>query len=211
MATTVLSNHLRADQRVLGMCGLGPFGARVVSRLRDWLPRAAIAGNVPAAFDGPPDAVIVVSWRPSAAEFGRADELAYARGVPWLPVTLEHPVLRVGPWVEPPAGPCHRCYWTRRVQHDRQPATSRLLHAAYDNDPGLGHRGFLPGQARTAASYVALLLRQGPPAGQLFTVGLTETRVTASPVVPVHGCPCCGRQDAVPSRLAKTLGWTHVG
>jgi bacteriocin biosynthesis cyclodehydratase domain-containing protein len=206
VATTVLS-----DRRVLGLCGLGPFGARVASRLADRLPGTAVAQSVPAAFDGPPDAVIVVSWRPSAKEFGRADELAYARGVPWLPVTLEHPVLQVGPWVRPPSGPCHGCCRTRRDQHDRQPATSRLLRAAYDNDPGLGHRGFLPGQVRVAASFVELVLRRETPAGQVFTVGLTESRVTANPVVPVHDCPRCGRPDAVPNRLAEALGWANVG
>jgi bacteriocin biosynthesis cyclodehydratase domain-containing protein len=209
MATAVLTERVHPDQRVLGVCGLGPFGARVASTLSDLLPGVAVADSVRAAFDGPPDVVILVSWRPSAAEFDRADELAYTHQVPWLPVTLEHPVLRVGPWVDPLSGPCHRCYRSRTAQHDRQFATSRVLHAAYDNDPTLGHRGFLPGHVRVAANFVALLLRGDPPAGQVFTVGLSETRVKMSRVVPVHGCPHCGRRDVVPSGLAATLGWAH--
>ena len=211
MATAVLTDRVRPDQRVLGVCGLGPFGARVASGLADLLPRATVVDSVRAAFDGPPDAVILVSWRPSAAEFDRADELAYAQEVPWLPVTLEHPVLRVGPWVDPPSGPCHSCYRSRTAQHDRQLATSRVLHAAYDNDPTLGHRGFLPGHVRVAASFVALLLRRDPNAGHVYTIGLTETRVKASSVVPVHGCAHCGRQNVVPNVLAGQLGWTDAG
>lgn len=195
---------------VLSVCGTGEFGTRIASIMASRLPDLTVTDSVATAFESATDTVVVISWRPWVREFEEADDLAYRSGTRWLPVALEHPVLRVGPWACPPAGPCHGCYRARRAQHDRQWPGTRLLRAAYHRDPELGHRGFLPAHARVAAGFTELLLRQGPRPGTVFTIGLTSARVAAHPVVPVHGCPRCGGAGPAPSRLAEELGWSHA-
>jgi len=129
----------------VALAGAGPFGVRVASLLAAVHPgyqeADASLAEISAAFTGPAGAVVIALWRPDAELCDTADTLSYRYQLPWLPVVMEHPVIRIGPLVRPPAGPCFRCYARRRRQHDRQPWVTAALQAAYDRDQDCGPGG----------------------------------------------------------------------
>jgi bacteriocin biosynthesis cyclodehydratase domain-containing protein len=197
----------------LSAIGLGPFGERVAELLARQYPAAVTsdAAGLEGAFATAPGAVVVALWRPSPVLCEQADRLAFQNQVPWLAVTMEHPVIRIGPLVVPGAGPCFDCYRRRRIQHDTQGAATSALYAAYERDPSIGPAGYLPHHARLAAATAAqLLARTGllppgpdarsaehrppadPPVGQVVTLRLLRRGVSMSRVIGCHDCDRCG-------------------
>jgi bacteriocin biosynthesis cyclodehydratase domain-containing protein len=190
------------------LIGTGPFGEDVVRVLADALPDARVtaADQLEAAFTDSPELVVLALWRPSPSLSERADNLAASRKVPWIPVIMEHPVLRIGPQVRPGEGPCFRCYRWRRVQHDDQHRATAVLHAAYEASADCGPRGHLPHHARLAAAAVAAQLEHGV-VGRVTTIQLASSRVLTHHVVACNGCDRCGElpaRDNAAIRLALT-------
>ncbi|MCQ4042782.1 TOMM precursor leader peptide-binding protein [Streptantibioticus rubrisoli] len=149
--------------------------------------------DLAAAFQRPAALVALAAWRPVAGACELADQYAFRNGTAWLPVVLDHPVLRVGPLVQPPCAPCYRCFRRRQLQHDAEHRTTSLLHAAYEGDSGLGPRGYLPYQARMAAALAADLAAAGMAAvGEVRELNLFDQRLHLSRVVPCHDCRRCG-------------------
>jgi bacteriocin biosynthesis cyclodehydratase domain-containing protein len=159
--------------------------------------------------DADAGAVVLALWRPSPALCERVDELAFSSQRPWLPVIAEHPVIRVGPWIAPPAAPCYACYQARRGQHDEQRETTGLLHDAYDRDESCGPAGFLPHHARTAAGIALSMLEAAARGtlvtGQVVTARLTRLEVSADRVVPMHGCARCSSPGAAAERDLRAV------
>jgi bacteriocin biosynthesis cyclodehydratase domain-containing protein len=182
--------------------GVGPFGERVAERLLRLIPASRIAAedDIDDVFSAAPSAVAIATWRPAPALCERADELAYRYRVPWLAVIMEHPVIRVGPLVDPATGPCFRCYRRRRVQHDTQAMATAAVHAAYERDPVLGPAGYLPQHVRLAAGLAAnMLLAAGlapsercTVSSNVVTVRLLRRGLSMNPVVACHDCDRCG-------------------
>jgi bacteriocin biosynthesis cyclodehydratase domain-containing protein len=187
----------------------GEFGRQVNETLERSLPRPRTASGerMEAAFAGRPDVVVASLWRADHVLCERADELAHTYGVPWLPVVLDHSVLRIGPFVAPGGGPCFRCFDQRLVQHDHQWDSSHVLRAAYERDHTLGPEGFLPQHARVAAASAVRLLNRAasgmPTAGQVLTIQLSTLTLSFDHVVPVHGCDRC--RDAPVAADLKSL------
>ncbi|WUI00700.1 TOMM precursor leader peptide-binding protein [Spirillospora sp. NBC_00431] len=174
------------------LVGVGAFGEHVTRILARRLPGAAVFTELVEAFTSGPGPVLLASWRPAPALCDHADLLAHSLDVAWLPVVHEDPVIQIGPWVEPGAGPCYRCYHDRRCQHDHDGRDTEALHAAYDRDESLGPGGFLPQHARTAAGLAAAVLdRREGAVGRVTTVDLARLRLLTSHVVSVHGCDRC--------------------
>jgi bacteriocin biosynthesis cyclodehydratase domain-containing protein len=151
------------------------------------------------AFAGDCDAVVIAASRPSWALCDRADQLAYSCQKPWLPIVSEHPFLRVGPMVCPPAGPCFACYRARRLQHDVQYKASAALDAAYDGDASLAPTGYLPHLVRFAVSvateFLSCVRERSVPAGardlgpgHVLTFDVLSAQVNVNRVVSCHGC-----------------------
>lgn len=194
---------------------LGDFGRRVAALLAaaSGMDCVIVAdGAVREAFASETDFVVAALWRPSRALCEQADNLSFVLGRPWLPVSMDHPVMHVGPLVVPPAGPCYQCYARRRAQHDRQNATTTALHAAFDADAECGPAGFLPSQARLAATVAAALISTCEPvrgagphsapddrgpgllpqaAGTVASISLSGNSLTTAPVVACHDCRRC--------------------
>ena len=214
MATSV--RVMAATPPRVSIAATGHFGERVAQMLGAGLPgsRQVRAGEdeIAAVFAGGPSAVVVALWRPDQRLCEAADDLSLRYRVPWLPVVMEHPAIRVGPAICPPAGPCYRCYTRRRVQHDRNPSASAALRAAYERDPECGPAGYLPHQARLAAAIARDLLvrisagRQsvdgGRTAGEITTIQLLRGGQRGSRVVACHDCDRCGGRGA-----AGRTGW----
>lgn len=200
MATAIRVNSAPDLSRAAtaGCLAVGAFGSRVADLLTSALPGAQRFAEPADAFGA--GAVVLALWRPSPALCEQVDELAFKTGRPWLPVIAEHPVIRIGPWIAPPAAPCYDCYQARRVQHDKQYETTALLHDAYDRDMSCGPAGFLPHHARTAAGIALSMLdaaaRGTPVTGRVVTARLTRLGVSAHHVVPVHGCARCSPPGA---------------
>ena len=202
-----------ANMRVMIGC-VGEFGGRVAGFLSGWLPEAREfdpAGGISAAFSSEADMVVLVLWRPEPALCEMADALSFRNSLPWLPVIMEHPVIRIGPFVRPRIGPCFRCYATRKAQHDQQPWITAAMRAGYRRDKDCGPRGYLPHQARMAAALALEVLGAGTAfshprdrslmQGEVVTVGLVTGGLQANPVIAVHNCDRC---DA--PRLSSGLG-----
>ncbi|MBV9451292.1 MAG: TOMM precursor leader peptide-binding protein [Streptosporangiaceae bacterium] len=165
------------------------FGHRVARFLAEEFPgsRETGADDLASAFTGDATAIVVVVPRPAWALCERADQWAYEHGRPWLPVVMEHPVLRVGPLVCPPSGPCFKCYRARRFQHDTEYAASAVLNAAYDLDAALSPTGYLPHHARLAAA-VATQFLTNAETGVVFAFDVLSGRIGAHRVISCHDC-----------------------
>jgi bacteriocin biosynthesis cyclodehydratase domain-containing protein len=192
--------------------GFGPFGSRAAALLSAQDPRARIVNSDAAteAFAHEPSVVVAAFWRPSPAVCEQFDELAYARGIPWLPIIVEHPVIRIGPLVEPPSGVCFRCYRRRCAQHDAQRRTTAALHEAYDRDPGVGPAGYLPHHARLVAHIAGELLRRrrahgAARAAEVVTVQLFGQDVQASPVMAFGDCDRCRGAEGAGDSITPVL------
>ncbi|GGW85961.1 hypothetical protein GCM10010297_03490 [Streptomyces malachitofuscus] len=175
----------------------GEFGGQVTTVLQQCLPgtRMKHSTDVEQSFDERPDVVVAALWRADHVIGERADLRAHETGVPWLPVVLDHSVLRIGPFVSPGSGPCFRCFDQRLVQHDHQWESTRVLRSAYERDATVGPDGFLPSHARLAAGTAAGLLRRtaagADTAGQVVTIPLSGLAVSLDRVVGVHACGRC--------------------
>lgn len=209
--------------------GVGPFGERVAALLGSLYPgsRPVRASWLVSALGADFDALVVAAWRPVPSVWQQADELAWRQGQPWLAITMEHPVIRIGPLVVPPYGPCFRCYALRRVDHDDQRSATAALRAAYDSDPELGPVGYLPHHARLASGIAAHMLSSLEPmrshdvtaqhgcvttglgdvrpVGCVVTTSLLTGTIRREHVIAYHGCSRCSkpeRQEGVAELLA---------
>jgi bacteriocin biosynthesis cyclodehydratase domain-containing protein len=194
--------------RYPAVASTGQFGERVSAFLAADLPErrefsARHRGLIDAFASS--SVVILALWRPDHGLCESADELSFQHRVPWLPVIMEHPVIRIGPMVRPPAGPCFRCYANRRVQHDRDRWAAAILDAAYSNDHACGPKGYLPHHARLAAALARARLDRPVPAnaGQVAdavtTIRLLAGDLRTWPVVACDGCDRC-EPSAPPGR-----------
>jgi bacteriocin biosynthesis cyclodehydratase domain-containing protein len=185
----------------LHVIAVGPFGRAVADRIGEFVPDCAVslAPGGPLAGPRPPDAEIhlLAAWRRVPPLERELDALAHRRGTPWLPVVLDHPLLRVGPAVVPGTGPCHDCYRRRTAQHAPSPAVSEALDRHYERDPSAGLAGYLPATALlaavTALETIARLRRDpASEAGRLRQINPLTQQMTTGRTVGVHGCPRCG-------------------
>jgi bacteriocin biosynthesis cyclodehydratase domain-containing protein len=199
--------------------GIGEFGMRVAGFMSDWLPESQKfdpVNGISAAFSARADAVVLALWRPEPELCALADTLSFRHLVPWLPVVMEHPVIRIGPFVESRTGPCYGCYARRKAQHDRQPWITAALVAGHRRDRDCGPRGYLPHQARMAAAVALETLKAGitsapqrnnrPLEGPMVTtIGLVDGGMQANPVIAGHNCVQCGASgsSATPDRLRE--------
>lgn len=181
--------------------GTGEFGSRVAGFLADITDDGAVCvDDLHSAFRSTAPLVVLAAWRPSPRLCEEADQQSFLAGKPWLPVVMDHPVLRVGPLVRPPQAPCFRCFARRQAQHDGEHRSSRMLYAEYDRDDRFGPRGYLPQHARVAAAVVAGVLNAwrttnddgaAVPVGEVREIRLSDQRLTTSRVVPCHDCQRC--------------------
>lgn len=195
------------------LIGTGAFGESVIRMLADSFPGARMmeADQLEMAFaEGCPSLVVLALWRPSPHLCESADRLAGSHGVPWMPIIMEHPVLRIGPYVQTNSGPCYRCYQWRRIQHDDQHNATAALHAAYDESADCGPRGYLPHHVRLAAA-VATSCLDREILGRVTTIQLGTARVHTHEVVACHGCDRCGApfvRDSTAMRSALSRRWS---
>jgi bacteriocin biosynthesis cyclodehydratase domain-containing protein len=192
----------------IALVGVGDFGERVARLVTESSADCAVVPErqLGEVFSAQPDLVIMALWRPCIALCERVDELAFTHRVPWLPISLEEQfVIRVGPAVVPPAGPCYRCYRARRIQHDGQYRATAILHRAYQADACCGPRGFLPHHVRMAGGLALFAIAEmteaevGPqPAlrGRVLTVQSLRTEITSSAVIPCESCDRCAQGPA---------------
>jgi bacteriocin biosynthesis cyclodehydratase domain-containing protein len=201
----------------VGLVGLGGFGQRVTSLLAaddpDWRRFGPDDLQVAIASSG---VLILACWRPAPALCEIADQLAFRYGRDWLPVILDDAVIRVGPLIRPPSGPCFQCFRRRALQHDENRAVTIRVHQAYDSDPDCGPDGYLPSHARVAAGVVRSFVAGNPGArlsqpSTVVSVSLTRAAaIQRNAVLPWHDClRCCphgaGLRDTVQSVIRQAM------
>ncbi|MDF5757592.1 TOMM precursor leader peptide-binding protein [Spongiactinospora sp. TRM90649] len=176
----------------LAVAAIGDFGAEVARVLRE-------EGATPLDPHRPiltgRRAAVLLSWRPEPDACEALDRACFAAGVPWLPVTIEHPYLVAGPWTSPPGGPCLRCLRRRRAQHDTRAGLRAKVEDAYRRDEALGVYGHLPHHRRLAEALVRLMVANAVP-GQVHLTHLLTMRSATQRLLPVHGCERCGGSGA---------------
>jgi hypothetical protein len=173
----------------LALAGAGDFGSRVTRLLSELFPASyeVATDDLDCAFAKDAAAVVVAVSRSSQGLCRRADELAYEHAKPLLPIVMEHPVLRVGPLVRPPSGPCFGCYRARRRQHDTGYSASAVFDAAYDSDASLEPAGYMPHHARLAAAVAGRFLA-GRETGLVFAFDVLLSHGGVYPVITCHDC-----------------------
>jgi bacteriocin biosynthesis cyclodehydratase domain-containing protein len=199
----------------------GSFGGQVAALLASGNCHVVAPDEVKACFASGVDAVVVAMWRACPSLCEQTDGQAFRYGVPWLPVVMEHPRLRIGPWVDPLLGPCYECYRQRKIQHDTHHAATSALEGAYERDPACGPGGYLPHHARVAAGIAGMTLRRGiaarrsrglspGPAGEVSVINVLTWQTATHRVIARHGCPRCGREDGPGNGLGAVLATTHA-
>jgi bacteriocin biosynthesis cyclodehydratase domain-containing protein len=191
----------------LAVAGIGDFGLDVARTLGK--SEGSIMVTADALENALADGVVAVAgmWRPCPDLCERLDELSFQAGTPWLPIVMEHPRIRVGPWGAAPGAPCYRCYCWRRRQHDAQPRVTRALEEAYSRGAVCGPEGYLPHHVTLAVGLAKLSLRRQAAdgvravAGEALLVNVITGKSAAHSVIPYHGCTRCGTDDRLGSRL----------
>jgi bacteriocin biosynthesis cyclodehydratase domain-containing protein len=193
---------------------LDPVPARVVSlpgaaSLPDELSEAAELSLASAA--------VVLAGRPVPAIAEWVDEVSFASGVPWLPVTIESTVLRTGPVVVPGLSACYRCFRLRMHQHAPAPAVELALEQHFRTSVADEPYGYLPGTVALAAGTATeALAAPAAGAGQVWQRDLVSGRLIHGRAVGVHGCGRCGlhRDERIRSTvdireaMGEVLAWT---
>lgn len=166
------------------------------------------------------DLRVLVTGRTSTYLESQLDRAVVESRTPAAVIALEHPRLRLGPLVGT-GGACLTCLRTRRAQHGSDRAQTDVLRRAYDSDPALEPRGYLPHQAGLAAAWIADLVRDlesGDTArhtATVRTINLHTGVMAADRVVGVHGCPRCRTtpplQESSWRDLAADLAMTGGG
>jgi bacteriocin biosynthesis cyclodehydratase domain-containing protein len=189
-----VAHPLRVRPAVIAV---GAFGEAVASKLVTTVD--AQICDLKGALSIEVSYLLVAAWRECPSLFDAADRLSRQREVPWAPVVIEHPVLRVGPVCVPPKGSCYECFIARTRQHDPNWDTTSALRSAYDSDPDLGVGGFLPAHVQSAVGLTMILVervtsRTAPP-GTFFSLNLQTQRLSVGHITPVHGCPRCASTE----------------
>ncbi len=182
--------------------GVGPFGIDVAQRITDDVTGAsmlALQAEEPLDSAALPtaDLYLLATWRPVPRLAAALDSCAALWRVPWLPIILDGPTLRVGPGVAPGSAGCLDCAERRLRQHSGTADVTAALRTYYLTRPDEGPAGYLPTIATLAAATGAelaleLLREPSTAAGRLFQFGTTSQRSSSSQVVGIHGCPRCG-------------------
>jgi bacteriocin biosynthesis cyclodehydratase domain-containing protein len=202
----------------VALLGRGPFGQRVVSLLSATIPSRQVDSQdgLDECFRAGTAAAVVALWRTDLALTRTADKLSFARMIPWLPIIMEHPRMRIGPLVSPGEGPCFRCFNMRLAQHDPQYKTAEAIEGAYNGNAGTGPQGYLPQHVRiVVAVAVRMLAAITPkheagtfaiPPGQVASISLVKKTITVDPVIACHNCRRCRAQGAPKLRRSGRRG-----
>lgn len=184
------------------MLTLGPFGRQVNRRFRELYPETTWTDlkdeqpwlrpdQLPLA-----DVYILASWRPEIPMENLLDGLAHAWKRPWVPVTYEHPFVRIGPVIIPGESACCGCFRRRQAQHSPMASLDDVLYSHYEKNPEAGPAGHPPSIARFAAAAAAQVidaLSAGEPvAGTARVISTYNLQTTLQTVSGVHGCKLCG-------------------
>jgi bacteriocin biosynthesis cyclodehydratase domain-containing protein len=199
---------------VLDIVAVGPFGEEVARRLARITSPVQIqcvhaSGDLDEdRLSGGP--VIVAAWRPVPSLCMRIEALASAHRFAWLPVVCMHPQLYVGPLVIPGQQACYSCFSVRMLQHTDAPAELELLYWAYDENPDLGPRGYLPASAGLAAALALdaldrLARAPSTAAGRVLRLNLVTTEAHVATIVGCDDCPQCGWQGDTRLRSVARL------
>jgi bacteriocin biosynthesis cyclodehydratase domain-containing protein len=168
--------------------GVGAFGRRVAASLS-----AANSGSVVVLDptvpldDLPVRGCTVYAGDANSAQLEVLDARAYRLGLAWLPVVLDHPYLRCGPFVVPGRGACHRCFERRRRQHPSEWSVS-------ERSGGAAVSGFADHHVALAVALARRALRRdGPPRryAPVYRVDMFGRSLGRAVVVPVNRCPRC--------------------
>jgi bacteriocin biosynthesis cyclodehydratase domain-containing protein len=194
----------------IAVASSGDFGDRVSALLASLFGHvlAVPGGSLGDAYAAGTDlAVLALSW-PNRALCAEADDLSFRAAKPWLAITMDGPVVHVGPVVSPPDGPCYGCFVRRLDQHGRHNPAAEALCASFADSAAQGPKGYLPHHARQVAGLAATLIDAAVsaaaapaypvPAGTGIVVSLDSPWCVASRTVPCWDCPRCAGRPGSP-------------
>jgi bacteriocin biosynthesis cyclodehydratase domain-containing protein len=195
--------------KAVHLLAIGSFGQAVADEMVTMLdPVPVRVVSPPGAANLPEDVseaaelsfaatIVVLSGRPVPAITEWVDEVSFASGVPWLPVTVDSNVLRTGPLVVPGRSACYRCFQLRTHQHAANPVVELAVAGYYRGGSADEPYGYLPGTVALAASTATdavdrALAVPASAAGQVRQRDLVSGRLASGTVVGIHGCSRCG-------------------
>ncbi|OAJ76157.1 hypothetical protein AYJ08_19960 [Brevibacillus sp. SKDU10] len=182
---------------------VGTFGTEVANQIVSRAPETVVT-HMPATYTQLPTHLfpvarihVLASWRAVSQLSNQMDEYSYRWKIPWLPVVMDHPYLRIGPFVDTSEGACYHCFEKRYLQHSPTPEYIDALNSYYDAHPEAGPKGFLRVFASLSAAQVIHLekcYRQESTSisGSLWQINILTSEPLQTQVIGVHGCPRCG-------------------
>jgi bacteriocin biosynthesis cyclodehydratase domain-containing protein len=176
------------------------FGAAVGDDLAKRLGERAVRYDGPVAAGLLPVAAtyVVVAGRPLPAALQALDGAVHAWRRRLVPVTVEHPYLRLGPVVVPGVGACYQCFAARQLQHSLTPEYGDAVLEHWRAPAARSFPGWLPPLAGFAAAWVERTLAREPAlvAGRVEQLHLVNLQLVGGRAVGIHGCRRCGlRRD----------------
>ena len=198
---------MMATVPALHVIGAGPFGGAVAEAILAARPEASATlaqrdlgpdrADGPGAVLPPAAGYVLAAGCPMPGYAAALDQVAFEQGVSWLPVIVEHPLLRIGPAVVPGVGACYGCWRRRLRQHAVAPDLEAALERAYRHATVERQAGHLPAAARLAAAValdvVERLAHDAPgETGRVRQMDLLTRQLTTGKALGVHGCPRCG-------------------
>ncbi|MCY8857610.1 TOMM precursor leader peptide-binding protein [Bacillus atrophaeus] len=153
---------------------------------------------------------IFASWKSSSYISKQLDQLFFKWREPWLPITMDHPYVRIGPLVIPGEGPCFHCFESRSLQHSPVPQYVRKMDDYYHRHPDAGPKGYLRSFAGWSAVFASTIIKSidkdaPSSAGSIWQMNMLTRESFSSKTVGIHGCPRCGLKRPEENRSVAQL------
>ncbi|KJJ41555.1 hypothetical protein UM89_12605 [Bacillus subtilis] len=153
---------------------------------------------------------IFASWKSSSFISKQLDQLCFKWNEPWLPITMDHPYIRIGPLVIPGEGPCYHCFESRYLQHSPVPQYVKKIDTYYHSHPDAGPKGFLRSFAGWSAIFASTVIKsidenELSQSGRVWKLNMLTRESFSSQTISVHGCPRCGLKRPEENRSVKHL------
>jgi len=165
-----------------------------------------------APIDERTDLCILISEHPCQKVARTLDDRCFERGIPFLPMIVEHPFLFIGPVANLDGSVCYHCFSDRYAQHNPISHIASVVDKHYEDRLSHGPKGVHPGDVAFWSQWLLYSFETGFEsfARTVARVHLLTRENVTSPVVPVHGCPRCGLHKDERTRSYADL-LTHFG
>ena len=203
----------QALPKAVHVLSVGPFGqavSRYIRATRADVTETTVSKDLSAPEMWPVARIrVIVAWRPVPDLCELADQSSHQCRVPFIPVVLDSPTLRIGPVVVPGHGSCWACWSKRSRQRSPWSNQKSVLVRHYASHPEEGPHGYLESFAALAAARICPLIEAVDSAsnlgGYIWQIDVITRKITTRTVIGIHDCPRCGTHRPPSSRCFEGM------